>query len=88
MPGSEHRHMPAGPPSPQAHCVLVLHSTFVEAVHQAAGERSVGAATAGVLKQLAALHGVVMLNECAADLLEGGYINGTRMHAGAGGVGR
>lgn len=60
----------------QAHCVLVLHQTFVEAVGAAGRERAVSAATAGVLGQLAALHGVVLLNECSADLLEGGYCTG------------
>ncbi|GAB4820390.1 hypothetical protein N2152v2_007436 [Parachlorella kessleri] len=60
----------------KAHCVLVMHQTFVEAVGRAASERHVGPDTALALKQLAALHGVVVLNEASGDLLEGSYITG------------
>ena len=38
----------------------------------------VSTATAGVLRALVALHGVVVINEAAGDLLEGGYANGGR----------
>lgn len=63
--------------------MLVLHQTFVEAVTRVAAERAVSLPVATVLRQVAQLHGVVVLNECAADLLEGGYCNGEGGERGA-----
>ena len=61
---------------PQAHSALYLHQNFVDSVEAAAAQRSVGPASAAALRQLVQLHGVALLLEVSADLLEGGYATG------------
>eukprot|EP00887_Chlorella_sp_A99_P006224 scaffold3.g6224.t1 len=60
----------------RAHCVLCLHKTFVESAAEAGALGALGGATVAALRRLVALHGVAVLEECAADMLEDGYING------------
>lgn len=58
----------------RAHCCLVMHQTFVESVEAAVGK--VSRECVDVLRTAAALHGVVLLDEAAGDILEGGYATG------------
>lgn len=53
-----------------------LHQNFADCVEAAAGQRSLSAPTAAVLRRLVSLHGVVVLVEAAGDLLEHGYCTG------------
>jgi acyl-CoA oxidase len=56
----------------RAHCCLVVHQWFVDAVAEARGQLS--PQSAAVLATVAALHGVTLLCEAQADLLEGGHV--------------
>mmetsp|Transcript_25494 Transcript_25494/g.55452 ORF Transcript_25494/g.55452 Transcript_25494/m.55452 type:complete len:695 (+) Transcript_25494:125-2209(+) len=65
----------------RAHCTGVLHATFLEAISALEGAGKVGAAAAGVLRQLASLFALTQLEAHMADLLEGGYITGAQASA-------
>jgi acyl-CoA oxidase len=58
----------------RAHCCLNLHQTFVEGVNAAA--ENVSSDVLCVLRDVAALHGVSLLDEVASDLLEGNHASG------------
>lgn len=58
----------------RAHCCFVIHQTFVETVEAAAGKVSPEILSA--LRTVVSLHGIVLLEEAASDLLEGGYATG------------
>lgn len=60
----------------RAHCSLAMHQTFVAAVEDAATKGGLSAPAASVLRRVAELHGVVLLEEVVADLLESGYLSG------------
>lgn len=60
----------------RGHCSYILHETMVRCVKDAAVERKVSPQTLTVLQKLTALHGVCVLEEMMADLLESGYCSG------------
>jgi acyl-CoA oxidase len=55
---------------------LYLHENFIDCVEAAAEQRRLSEATARVLRQLVALHGVALLLDAAGDLQEAGYCTG------------
>ena len=57
----------------KAHCLLAVHDSFVAAVRDMSGA---GGGVQAALGTLARLHGLVLLEQGASDLLESGYING------------
>lgn len=57
----------------KAHCLLAVQDSFVAAVR---GMREVGGGVPEAMETLARLHGLVLLEQGAADLLESGYIDG------------
>ncbi len=61
----------------KAHCLYALHDNFVQVVR---GMRStVGGGVPGALEVLARLHGLCLLEQGAADLLEVGYMTGEQL---------
>lgn len=58
----------------RAHCYFYLHQTMVESVEATANTLS--PATVAVLRGLTALHGICIMEEASATLLEGGYMTG------------
>lgn len=60
----------------RAHCALVIHQTFLESVEEGARGGRLSPAAVIVLRKLAAVHAVTLLEEDSATLLEGGHITG------------
>ena len=58
----------------RAHCALAMHQTFLESVEEAARSGKLSPNTLIVLRKLAALHAVTLLEEDCATLLEGGHV--------------
>lgn len=63
----------------RAHCVLALHTAFIQGVEEASTKLS--APSAAVLHHVVELHGIVCCAEAAGDLLEAGHV--TRHQAAA-----
>lgn len=62
----------------RAHCLLAVQDSFVAAVRGTAG---VGGGVPAAMEALARLHGLVLLEQGAADLLEAGFIDGAQLQA-------
>lgn len=60
----------------RGHCSYILHETMVRFVKDAADGRKVSPQTLTVLEKLTALHGVCVVEDMTADLLESGHLNG------------
>lgn len=62
----------------KAHCLYVLHSTFVSALGEAEARRELSGAAVAALRRLAVLHGLSLLEKDLGEFMEDGYVDGER----------
>lgn len=60
----------------RAHCLLVLHANFVDALRAAGQQQQLSVAALAALSRLAVLHGLSLLERDLAESMEDGYMSG------------